>query len=59
MPLRGSQKSELPRLPQLGALDVMPKPQATLATDQEKLKRTLITKIKVLATKTVAAKPLP
>ncbi len=43
---------------QLGALDVMPKPQATLATDQEKLKRTLITKIKVLATKKVAAKPL-
>ncbi len=44
---------------QLGALDVMPKPQAALGTDQEELKRTLITKIKVLATKTVAAKPLP
>ncbi len=44
---------------QLGALDVMPKPQAALGADQEELKRTLITKIKVLATKTVAAKPLP
>ncbi len=44
---------------QLGALDVMPKPQAALGTNQEELKRTLITKIKVLATKTVAAKPLP
>ena len=43
---------------QLGALDVMPKPQAALGTDQEELKRTLITKIKVLATKKVAAKPL-
>ncbi len=43
---------------QLGALDVMPKPQAALGADQEELKRTLITKIKVLATKTVAAKPL-
>ncbi len=44
---------------QLGALDVMPKPQAALGANQEELKRTLITKIKVLATKTVAAKPLP
>ncbi len=43
---------------QLGALDVMPKPQAALGADQEELKRTLITKIKVLATKKVAAKPL-
>ncbi|EAZ88531.1 response regulator [Crocosphaera chwakensis] len=41
-----------------GALDVMAKPQAGLGDNQEALQRTLITKIKVLATKKVAAKPL-
>jgi two-component system chemotaxis response regulator CheB len=42
---------------QYGALDVLPKPQAATANEEE-LKRTLITKIKVLATKKVTAKPL-
>ena len=43
---------------QFGALDVMAKPQAGLGENQEAIQRTLITKIKVLATKKVAAKPL-
>lgn len=42
---------------QYGALDVLPKPQAA-NTNQEELRKTLITKIKVLATKKVSAKPL-
>lgn len=42
---------------QYGALDIMPKPQAATANEEE-IKRTLITKIKVLATKKVSAKPL-
>jgi chemotaxis response regulator CheB len=42
---------------QYGALDVMPKPQAA-TTNEEEIKRTLITKIKVLAEKKVALKPL-
>ncbi|GBF80762.1 response regulator [Aphanothece sacrum] len=42
---------------QSGALDFMPKPQAATANEEE-LKKTLIIKIKVLATKQVAAKPL-
>ena len=43
---------------QFGALDVMAKPQAGLGENQEAIQQTLITKIKVLATKKVAAKPL-
>lgn len=43
---------------QFGALDVMAKPQAALGTNQEALQQTLITKIKVLATKKVVSKPL-
>ena len=43
---------------QFGALDVMAKPQAALGADQEALQGTLITKIKVLATKKVVSKPL-
>jgi two-component system chemotaxis response regulator CheB len=42
---------------QYGALDVLPKPQAATANEEE-LRKTLITKIKVLATKKVSAKPL-
>jgi two-component system chemotaxis response regulator CheB len=42
---------------QLGALDVMPKPQGGTANEEE-LKKTLITKVKVLATKKVSAKPI-
>ena len=42
---------------QFGALDVMAKPQSATANEEE-IKQTLITKIKVLATKKVAAKPL-
>lgn len=42
---------------QYGALDVMAKPQAATANEEE-LRRNLITKIKVLASKQVAAKPL-
>jgi chemotaxis response regulator CheB len=44
---------------QAGAVDVMPKPASVSAADQEELKRSLITKIRVLASKTVSAKPLP
>ncbi|WP_448381103.1 response regulator [Gloeomargarita sp.] len=40
-------------LMQAGALDFFPKPTAGTAEDYEKLKDTLITKIKVLATKRV------
>jgi two-component system chemotaxis response regulator CheB len=43
---------------QAGALDVMPKPQVANGADSEEVKRNLITKIKVLASKKVAAKPL-
>jgi len=43
---------------QAGAVDVLAKPQAATLIDSEEFKRTLITKIKVLATKTVSAKPL-
>jgi chemotaxis response regulator CheB len=42
---------------QLGALDVMAKPQGGTANEEE-LKKTLITKVKVLANKKVVAKPL-
>jgi two-component system chemotaxis response regulator CheB len=42
---------------QYGALDFLPKPQAATANEEE-LRKTLITKIKVLATKKVSAKPL-
>ncbi|NJK49653.1 response regulator [Candidatus Gracilibacteria bacterium] len=42
---------------QLGALDVMAKPQGGTANEEE-LKKTLITKIRVLATKKVSAKPI-
>ncbi len=41
-----------------GAVDVMAKPQTAVSGDSEDVKRQLITKIKVLATKRVAAKPL-
>jgi chemotaxis response regulator CheB len=40
-----------------GALDVMPKPQGG-TTNEEQMKQTLITKIKVLATKKVSVKPM-
>jgi chemotaxis response regulator CheB len=40
-----------------GALDVMPKPQGG-AANEEQMKQTLVTKIKVLATKTVSVKPM-
>ena len=43
---------------QAGAVDVMPKPASVSTTDQEELKRQLITKIRVLASKQVSAKPL-
>jgi two-component system chemotaxis response regulator CheB len=43
---------------QAGAVDVLAKPQAASLIDGDEFKRTLITKIKVLATKTVSAKPL-
>ena len=43
---------------QAGAVDIMPKPVSVSAVDQEELKRSLITKIRVLATKQVSAKPL-
>ena len=43
---------------QAGAVDVMPKPTSVSTTDQEELKRQLITKIRVLASKQVSAKPL-
>ena len=43
---------------QAGAVDVMPKPLSISAVDQEELKRQLITKIRVLASKQVSAKPL-
>ena len=42
---------------QYGALDVLPKPKAATANEEE-LKKTLITKIKVLASKKVSTKPL-
>lgn len=42
---------------QLGALDVMAKPQGGTANEEE-LKKTLITKVRVLATKKVSAKPI-
>jgi two-component system chemotaxis response regulator CheB len=40
-----------------GALDVLPKPQVATANEEE-LRKTLTTKIRVLATKKVTAKPL-
>jgi chemotaxis response regulator CheB len=40
-----------------GALDVMPKPQGG-TTNEEAMKQTLITKIKVLAAKKVSVKPI-
>jgi chemotaxis response regulator CheB len=40
-----------------GALDVMPKPQGG-ATNEEEFKKSLIIKIRVLATKNVSPKPL-
>ena len=43
---------------QAGAVDVLAKPQAASLIDSDEFKRTLITKIKVLASKTVSAKPL-
>ncbi|MDJ0508456.1 MAG: response regulator [Crocosphaera sp.] len=43
---------------QFGALDVLGKPRSAFGDDQESLQRTLITKIKVLATKRVVSKPL-
>ncbi|MBE9016097.1 response regulator [Chroococcidiopsis sp. CCALA 051] len=43
---------------QAGAVDVMPKPTSVSTADQEELKRQLITKIRVLASKQVSAKPL-
>ncbi|AFY85575.1 MAG: Protein-glutamate methylesterase/protein-glutamine glutaminase 2 [Chroococcidiopsis cubana SAG 39.79] len=43
---------------QAGAVDVMPKPASVSTADQEELKRQLITKIRVLASKQVSAKPL-
>ncbi|NHC33086.1 response regulator [Scytonema millei] len=43
---------------QAGAIDVMPKPASVSTADQEELKRQLITKIRVLASKQVSAKPL-
>ncbi|MBD2307940.1 response regulator [Chroococcidiopsis sp. FACHB-1243] len=43
---------------QAGAVDVMPKPLSVSTADQEELKRQLITKIRVLASKQVSAKPL-
>lgn len=42
-----------------GAVDIMPKPAAVLSANQEEFKRSLITKIRVLASKQVSAKPLP
>lgn len=41
-----------------GAVDYLPKPQASALTDSEQIKKTLITKIRVLASKPVFAKPL-
>lgn len=41
-----------------GALDVLPKPQASSLIESDEFKSTLVTKIRVLATKTVKAKPL-
>jgi chemotaxis response regulator CheB len=43
---------------QAGALDVMPKPQVTSEADSEQVKQALVTKIRVLATKKVMAKPI-
>lgn len=43
---------------QAGAVDVLAKPQAASLIDSDEFKRTLITKIKVLANKTVSTKPL-
>ncbi|MGL4619444.1 response regulator [Chroococcidiopsis sp.] len=43
---------------QAGAVDVMPKPASVSTTDREELKRQLITKIRVLASKQVSAKTL-
>lgn len=43
---------------QAGALDIMPKPQVSSSADSEQVKQTLVTKIKVLASKKVVAKPL-
>ncbi|OWY64061.1 response regulator [cyanobacterium TDX16] len=43
---------------QAGAVDVMPKPTSISTADREELKRQLITKIRVLASKQVSAKPL-
>jgi len=43
---------------QAGAVDVMPKPVSISTADREELKRNLITKIRVLASKQVSAKPL-
>jgi two-component system chemotaxis response regulator CheB len=41
-----------------GGLDTLPKPQAASATESEALRQALVSKIKVLATKKVVAKPL-
>jgi chemotaxis response regulator CheB len=43
---------------QAGALDIMPKPQVASDADSEQVKQTLVTKIRVLATKKVTTKPL-
>ena len=43
---------------QAGALEVVPKVQADTPRDAESLKKKLVTKIKVLASKKVTAKPL-
>ncbi|MGK7939791.1 MAG: response regulator [Crocosphaera sp.] len=43
---------------QFGALDVLAKPRSALGDNKESLQRTLITKIRVLATKKVFSKPL-
>jgi len=41
-----------------GAVEVLAKPQTAVSENSEAIKRQLITKIKVLATKQVSAKPL-
>lgn len=41
-----------------GAVDVLPKPQATSSTESEEFKKQLVTKIRILATKQVFPKPL-
>ena len=43
---------------QAGAIDILPKPQAAADANSEQFQRELVTKIKILATKKVAAKPL-